>query len=543
MANIYGGKLVIENGYTSVLNDFSSRMNKAGDSLNDFSKKSKKGAEDSKRAWQSSMEGMNQSLDKFSDSAFSTITKITAGWLGLKGVMSGIKNMFSSGVEYENSAMFMKSAFGDKLGTEKYKWATKEAEKTPFGQIEVTNALARAKMLGLAYDPTSFRRYEDLGSMAKITGTGDLSSAIDAISDMMNGEWERIQTILGVKRTGLEDYAKENGMKSFSNKKGQVTDQKALMDVFNSYIDEKGISGMTEKFGQTMSGRFDTLKDTISATLAEIGGMQADGTLKKGGLFDEAMSGIEKFIKAIEKFGKSESFDILKSRLEQLGNGLLKFIDYLSDNPSTVSNLLKLGGAIIGLKVVTSILNPISKLISTLGLFRGEVELFSRTMNKTNAKNMVSSGTGALSKVGKIGAMVALPIVASKSLMDNDGLIHKFFNVANPVNWFKQKGDKDDVTADIFGYASKIDTWIANKTGLLNDTEANLAYQGADKYMKDSKEYINGRISTAPSLADVGQNVVVNIDKVQNDNDAEGLIMKIVNALNKNKARNSTSYN
>ena len=35
--------------------------------------------------------------------------------------------------------------------------------------------------------------YEDLGSFAKIQGVGDLSSAIDAISDAQGGEFERLK--------------------------------------------------------------------------------------------------------------------------------------------------------------------------------------------------------------------------------------------------------------------------------------------------------------------------------------------------------------
>ena len=127
-------------------------------------------------------------------------------------------------------------------------------------------------------------------------------------------------------------------------------------------------------------------------------------------------------------------------------------------------------------------------------------------------------------------------------MLDNDGLIHKAFNNANPVNWFNKTGEKEDYISDIFGYTSKASTWMANKIGIFDNNEANLMYQGADKYMQNANDYLNGRTDVKPSIPDIGQNVTINIEKIEKEVDSDSLIMRITNIFKKDQNRNSVSY-
>lgn len=207
--NLYGGTLFLGNGFTSVFQQYSLQMNRAGNALNNFNNRNRNSANETSRSWNSAFSSMNTSLNKFSNNTLSTITKITAGWLSVKGAISGVKEILKSGSEFQNASTFLKAVYGDKLGVEKFKWATNEANATPFTEREVASGLARAHSLGLADDAKSFKMYEDMGSFAKIQGVGDLNSAIDAIVDAQAGEWIRLQTITGIKREGLEDFAKK----------------------------------------------------------------------------------------------------------------------------------------------------------------------------------------------------------------------------------------------------------------------------------------------------------------------------------------------
>ena len=554
--NLYGGTLTLENGYGRILNDFKNQMNRAGNILNDFNNSNKKSANETSRSWNSAFSSMNTSLNKFSNNTLSTIAKITAGWLSVKGAIGGVKEILKSGSEFQNASMFLQSAYGEQLGKEKFKFATKFANETPFGESEVANALARSKMLGLKDDEKSFSMYSDLGSLAKLTGTGDLSSAIDAVSDMKNGEWERLQTILGIKRTSLEDYANSKGMEKFTNKQGQVTNQDALMKAFESYLGDKGILGMTEKYANTLSGRLNTLGGNFTKMLAELGGIKDDGTLETGELFDQAGKGLERLINSVNNFAKSPSFDKLKDGLGKVGNAIISLIDYATTHPQAISNLLKFGGALIGLKVVTGLVSPIFKFADGVVNLKSKISTFVDFLNKTslnqknNTSNTSKNSAGKLltssnfSKVNSKAAKAGVVLGATASLVNNDGLIHKIGNNVNPMNWFNSATGKDqeDYISNILGYTSKASTWIGNKTGLYNDKEANLMYQGADQYMKNASDYLNNKTDIKPSLADVGQNVVINIDKIEKEADADSLLMKIVNILNKNKTRNAVTY-
>ena len=139
--------------------------------------------------WKSSFDGIGKSADNL----LSKVTKLAAGYLSLKGVIGGLKATINDASNFQNASVFLGAVYGEQQGKQKYKWATNEANNTPFSESEVANGLARAHSLGLKDDAKSFKLLEDLGSYAKVQGVGDLSSAIDAVSDMMGGEFERLK--------------------------------------------------------------------------------------------------------------------------------------------------------------------------------------------------------------------------------------------------------------------------------------------------------------------------------------------------------------
>lgn len=538
--NLYGGTLTLQNGFTSVLQQFKSQMNNAGSALNNFNNLNRNSANKTKDSWNSAFSSMNGSLNRFSNNTLSTITKITAGWLSVKGAIGGVKEVLKAGSEFQNASTFLKAVYGDKVGVEKFKWATNEANATPFTESEVASGLARAHSLGLADDSKSFKMYEDMGSFAKIQGVGDLNSAIDAIVDAQSGNWMRLQTITGIKREGLEAFANKNNLGKFSNKKGQVTDSQKLMEVLQKYMDDKGITGMTDKFSKTLSGRLSTLKGNFTKMMADIGGINEKGEVENGSLFDQAGKGLERLIKSINAFAKSESFDKVKDALGKVGNAIIKGFDYLTTHPETVERLLKFGGALVGLKVVTGLVNPFLEFGNGLVSLKSKIDIFTKFLNGVSFKSpTVGSGFSNLNK--KV-AGAGLVIGATGSLLDNDGLIHKAFNNANPVNWFNKTGEKEDYISDIFGYTSKASTWMANKIGIYDNNEANLMYQGADKYMQNANDYLNGRTDVKPSIPDIGQNVTINIEKIEKEVDSDSLITRITNIFKKDQNRNSVSY-
>lgn len=396
--------------------EFSKAGNKASNGFKNAFKKIKDDGE-------STFKSLTNSVNSFSNSALGTISKITAGYLSLKGAIGLVKTSIGDASSFQNASIFLQATYGEQQGKEKYKWATKEANETPFSEKEVANGLARAHALNLKDDATTFKMYEDLGSFAKIQGVGDLSSAIDAISDAQSGEWERLQTITGAKRTALEDFAKEKNLGKFTNKKGQVTDKDKLMEVLKAYMDDKGISGMTDKFSKTFSGRISTLKGNAEKSLAEMAGIKDDGTIKDGSLFDNASKGLEKLIDSVNKFSKSESFDKISDGLGKLGNSIINGLDYVTEHPEIADTIVKVGGALIGLKVASSVISPVAGLVKVIGTL-GSVSKAS-TLTNAAATGLNSSIVGMAGKTALLATGIGL--LGAKTI-DTDSYIHKFWS-------------------------------------------------------------------------------------------------------------------
>ncbi len=368
--------------------------------------------------------GLKDSINNFSNSTLGTLSKLTAGYLSFKGAVGLVNTSVKDASEFQNASVFLNAVYGEQQGKEKYKWATKEANDTPFEEGEVASGLARAKSLGLKDDSNTFKMYEDLGSYAKIQKVGDLNSAIDALSDAQNGEWMRLQTITGTKRAALEEYADAKGLGKFTNKKGQVTDKEKLMNVLKSYMDDKGISGMTDKFAKTADGRMSTLKGNIKKSLAELAGIADDGTIKDGSLFDKFSKGMETMIASVNNFSKSESFDKIADGLGKLGNSLVGGLDYITEHPELPGIIAKLGGGIALLKVSSAIISPITKVSSTLGL-----------LGNTAKSSSLMLGKAALG-VGLFAATV-------NSFFSKNGKLHNLVN--DGWNYGAKDGEKTDV--------------------------------------------------------------------------------------------------
>ena len=501
--------------------------------------------------WKSSFDGIGKSADNL----LSKVTKLAAGYLSLKGVIGGLKATINDASNFQNASVFLNAVYGEQQGKQKYKWATNEANNTPFSENEVASGLARAHSLNLKDDAKSFKMYEDLGSFAKIQGVGDLSSAIDAISDMQGGEWERLQTITGIKRAQLEKFASENGIGDFTNKSGQVTDPDKAIEALQAYMDKKGITGMTDKFSKTFSGRMSTLKGNASKALAEVAGIQDDGTVKDGSLFDNASKGMERLITSVNKFSKSESFDKISDGLGKLGNNIIKGFDYLTEHPETGDIIVKVGGALAGLKVASTVVSPLVGLASGISKF-------------TSVSNVASTGALGLNKsLGLLG----VGIMALESTINESGLLHRGFNnTANTIMGnSKAEGTMHDYVNEgiagiqEFGLSgintfAKItgndnlqrwvnDTWRDIETGVANSNSringANILSDSQKDMWYSAKDVADTKNISNSSTNNYNTNVSVNVDTIRETADVDDIANQLATKINKvHNTRNAIGY-
>ena len=340
MSNLYGGTLRIDDGFSITINRFKNSMNGAGGALKKFTSESSRSSNIFKDKWSRSFNDIGRSSDKMTSKMVSNLKKITVTWLSVQSAVKATKSIIEAGINVQNSRMYIDAIFG-KSGNavQKFKQAQDFASKTPFNSVDITNAIAKAQMLGLGTSQADMNKYADLGSIAKLNGSGGIAEAVDAYADMMNGEFERMQTILGIKKRDLEQYAKENNMGRFTNKQGQITNKDTLKQVFDSYIQSRGITGITEKYSTTLEGRLSTLSDNFKTSLAKIGGIQDDGSVKAGSLFDNFSKGVERLINSLERFGKSEAFNVLQENLGKISSAFIGFIDSLTADPKKLQKI------------------------------------------------------------------------------------------------------------------------------------------------------------------------------------------------------------
>ncbi|MEO2603614.1 hypothetical protein [Clostridium butyricum] len=582
MGNLYGGTLVIGNGFQSTFNQFASNMNRAGNQFRRFTTENTNQANKAGKAWQDSFSGANKSFDKFYNNTTSKIAKITAGFLSVKGAISGVQKILESGMEFQNASVFLKSVYGEQEGAKRFKWATQEANATPFSESEVANGLARAHSLGLKDDAQSFKMYEDLGSFAKIQGVGDLNSAIDAIVDAQAGEWVRLQTITGIKRKQLEDFAKEKGLGKFTNKKGQVTDSDKLMEVLKAYMDEKGITDMTDKFSKTLGGRLSTLKGNFTKMMADIGGINEKGEVENGSLFDQAGKGLERLIDALGRFARSESFTKIKNALGKLGQAIIDGFDYLSEHPEVIDKLIQLGKGFLGFKIISTLIKPFTEFSSALGGIPAIIETVVTAIKALSGVNVAGAGASAgasvagtmarsgmasmagraignvASKVGlrglsKVALPVGLALEGANMFLNEESILRKGVGaVVNGAISPFTGGEKVDGFAWFIKNLYKMEASAFNKLGWISTERKDQLNSNLDAYYKNRTDYVNGRSDSYMSLVDVMKDagrtnmnsptVQVHIDKIEKDVDTDSLLTKLTTVFNKNNTRNSVSY-
>ena len=210
------------------------------------------------------------------------------------------------------------------------------------------------------------------------------------------------------------------------------------MEVLKAYRDDKGITGMTDKFANTFKGRMSTLSGNIKKSFASLMGISEDGTIKKGSLFENMSKSLEKIINSVNKFSESKGAEKLGSFLGKLGDNISKFIDYCSENPDKVGSMLKtLGSGLLLFKTFS-----IGK--GSVDIVKGIIGALSSLKSKTDGLptniNGVSSSLVGLSKsIIGLGAIA----LATKSFFGENGLMHKAANASYPGNWFGE--NKTDV--------------------------------------------------------------------------------------------------
>jgi hypothetical protein len=495
-----------------------------------------------------SFEGIKSKMDSFSNSTLGTVSKLTAGFVSVAGAVKGFETAFETGSEYQNLRLILNNLYGnDSKGGSQFAMATNFASNSIWQERDVVRSLAMLKGSGLKDDKSSLGEMSDLGSYEKALGVGDINQATRAYMEMTEGRWNMVTMELGIKREDVEGFASKNGMKSFDNKNGEVTDKTALEDAFKKFIDARGITGLTDKLKDTFTGKMSTLKDNVSKTLADLIGVGNDGVVRAGSLFDNFIKGMNKFITKIDEFSKSSSFDTISKAITDIGSAISSGFNYLMDHPEIAATILKFTAGLLAFNVISSLVSPIFSIVGAV-----------------SALLPFLAPIAAVLVPVAIGVGMAIGLFESlSSILSSDGLLHQGISwlLGNIplVGTFLQQWWEDSTTT-IKEWLNDLWNWIQNKFGFgssdsKGDTIATNPHIHADN---DTAHWYTGNLKdnkvnyqTATDLKNNGSivntdasktsvtnknDVSIHVDKVEKTADVDDFMDTVVKKLNKYSA-------
>ena len=97
-----------------------------------------------KQAGTDAFDNIGQKMQNFSDSTLGMLTKITAGYLSLKGATELLKTGMGTGMEYQNLRLVMDNLYGNpQKGGEKFTMATNFAANSIWQEPDVARFLTK----------------------------------------------------------------------------------------------------------------------------------------------------------------------------------------------------------------------------------------------------------------------------------------------------------------------------------------------------------------------------------------------------------------
>jgi len=280
-------------------------------------------------------------------------------------------------------------------GQEMYKKLVDFAAKTPFETTELVSATQQMLSFGITTDKVMpyLKSIGDvsMGNKDKLAGLTYAFSQVQSTGRLMG------QDLLQMINNGfnpLEEISRKTG-KSMATLKDEMSQGKIsaqdVADAFQSATEKGGrFYGGMEKGSQTLSGRMSTLKDNAKTAIRAVLGIDEEGNVKAGGLFDRLSKGMEKLFPIMEKIAKNAGpavsnilkaideilrklhpvFVILGEKIKEATKEVTKF---WNENKSWLIPLLKIiGGIIIGLVVVAiaSLVESIRILFNAMNTIR-----------------------------------------------------------------------------------------------------------------------------------------------------------------------------
>lgn len=286
-----------------------------------------------------------------------------AGALATAATAAGafaIKTGLSEAMDLEGYKLQLETATkSTKKASKIMAFAINLANKTPFEGGQLVEGAAKFEAMGM-----SAKKWLTLtGDMAAATNK-DFDQATEALIDAQNGELERLKEF-GIKKTQIADKANEmfKGHEVI-NQKGQIVDQEKFNEALVAIMKERYSGGM-EKQAKSLKGIMSTISGVMKSGLASIMGMQSDGKIKEGSIFDILKQKAEMLAQKFQKWQNDGTFDKVGQKISQAvslaSQKIGQFISIIKKNKGTIIDITKRVVAFaVAFKAVTVIIKIIT---------------------------------------------------------------------------------------------------------------------------------------------------------------------------------------
>lgn len=270
---------------------------------------------------------INSYADK-ANTAFKRVTAVAAGVTAALGA-AAIKTGFSEALDLEGYKMQLETATKDtQRAAELMQYAIDLANKTPFEGGQLVEAAAKFESMGMSAE----KWLTKAGDMAAATNK-DYDQAVEALIDAQAGELERLKEFGITKAMILEQGEKMFAGVQIANNNGQILNQEKFNEAMLALMEDKFAGGM-EKQATTIRGMWSTVTGVTKNALANILGMQNDGTVKAGSFLDLIR---EKVGALSEKFQQAQG----DGTIDAIGEKVARAAELAGKGLNTAGNVIK----------------------------------------------------------------------------------------------------------------------------------------------------------------------------------------------------------
>lgn len=322
-----------------------------------------------------------------------------------------LKTGLTEALDLEGYKMQLETATKDtKRAAEVMEYAINLANKTPFEGGELVEAASSLEMFGLKTE----RWLPTLGDAASAVNR-DISDIqrgfVDAVT---TGDFASLRDTLSITKDMVDEYAKINFGKSFQNAKGQITDLTLLQDSLEGLMQSRFGGGM-EKQATTIRGMWSTVTGVTKNALANILGMQNDGTVKAGSLLDSLREKVKIFTDTLTRWQQDGTIDAISAKFSAAFEKISAAVDWAIEHFDTLSKVAVVGlGVWGGSSVVTGVVNRFKRLSDTIGILKKGFLAFKELGGLSAVLAPLRSAIAAITTGAKalFGVLAANPIMA-----------------------------------------------------------------------------------------------------------------------------------